>query len=133
MAISVTCGACGRTVSAKDEAAGKRFRCPGCGQKVVVPDAFAVVPLPAPAVAPEPDAVDDDEPAAATPAGMTPFEAAYLDRLELLGRAHMALQRRVRWASWCLTAMVVTMLPFTIASVALMAVFARGLIAAASK
>jgi hypothetical protein len=36
MSISVTCS-CGRALRAKDEAAGKRVRCPGCGNAVEVP------------------------------------------------------------------------------------------------
>jgi hypothetical protein len=38
MAISVTCS-CGRSLRAKDEAAGKRVRCPQCGSVVQVPAA----------------------------------------------------------------------------------------------
>jgi hypothetical protein len=42
MAISVTCS-CGRSLRAKDEAAGKRVRCPGCGNTVEVPAPVADV------------------------------------------------------------------------------------------
>jgi hypothetical protein len=42
MAISVTCD-CGRALRAKDEAAGKRVRCPGCGNAVQVPAADAAL------------------------------------------------------------------------------------------
>ena len=36
MAIKVTCS-CGKKLRAKDEAAGKRAKCPACGKIVVVP------------------------------------------------------------------------------------------------
>src|SRR6185437_10441866 len=39
MAITVVC-ACGKRFGAKDEHAGKRFRCPGCGGVVSVPCKF---------------------------------------------------------------------------------------------
>src|SRR5947207_12648817 len=31
MAISLTCGKCGKTLKVKDEWAGKKVKCPGCG------------------------------------------------------------------------------------------------------
>src|SRR4051812_36075368 len=40
MAIAVTCG-CGRTFKAKDEHAGLRAKCPGCGGVVGIPNVEA--------------------------------------------------------------------------------------------
>ncbi len=37
MTIELVCPACGRQIAAKDTAAGRRARCPGCGQVVDVP------------------------------------------------------------------------------------------------
>src|SRR5438034_10143985 len=37
MPISVTC-TCGKRLKAKDEMAGKRARCPACGNSVLIPD-----------------------------------------------------------------------------------------------
>src|SRR5262249_51579502 len=37
MAISVTC-ACGKKLQARDEHAGKKAKCPGCGALLVVPE-----------------------------------------------------------------------------------------------
>jgi DNA-directed RNA polymerase subunit RPC12/RpoP len=37
MAIKVTCELCGKTLSASDDKAGKRGKCPGCGALIVVP------------------------------------------------------------------------------------------------
>ncbi len=47
MAIDVTCQACGKTVRAKDSMAGKKAKCPQCGEIMQIPDAGIV------------DAVDD--------------------------------------------------------------------------
>ncbi len=39
MAIKFECGSCGKTITAPDKAAGRRGKCPHCGQVVVVGDA----------------------------------------------------------------------------------------------
>lgn len=59
--IDVACSACGKNVLVKDEHAGKRIKCPGCGRAVSVPEPFPsidtseqVEPIAA-AVGPEPE------------------------------------------------------------------------------
>ncbi len=37
MAISVDCQNCGKTLKAKDSAAGKTAKCPGCGEPIQIP------------------------------------------------------------------------------------------------
>lgn len=37
MAIEVSCKACGKVLKARDEAAGKRTSCPGCGTEMKIP------------------------------------------------------------------------------------------------
>ncbi len=37
MAISVTCDSCGKTLRAKDSAAGRQTKCPECGYQLVIP------------------------------------------------------------------------------------------------
>jgi hypothetical protein len=37
MPITATCAACNRTIKAKDELAGARVKCPGCGKTVTIP------------------------------------------------------------------------------------------------
>ena len=39
MSISIQCPGCEKKLSAKDELAGKRVKCPGCGQAILVPAA----------------------------------------------------------------------------------------------
>ena len=39
MALSVQCPGCDKNLKAKDELAGKRIKCPGCGQVLVAPAA----------------------------------------------------------------------------------------------
>lgn len=39
MPIKVTCDACGQTLTAKDEFAGRRTKCPGCGEPISIPEA----------------------------------------------------------------------------------------------
>ncbi|MEQ9379801.1 MAG: hypothetical protein RJP95_02980, partial [Pirellulales bacterium] len=39
MAIRITCESCGRTLQAKDTAAGKKVKCPGCESVIQVPEA----------------------------------------------------------------------------------------------
>lgn len=38
MSIKVTCGSCGKTLKAKDSAAGKKAKCPDCGSVMQIPD-----------------------------------------------------------------------------------------------
>ena len=38
MAISVDCQNCGKTLKAKDSAAGKTAKCPGCGEPIQIPE-----------------------------------------------------------------------------------------------
>ena len=38
MAISVDCANCGKTLRAKDDAAGKTAKCPSCGEKIKIPE-----------------------------------------------------------------------------------------------
>jgi RsiW-degrading membrane proteinase PrsW (M82 family) len=52
MPILVTCNDCGRTLRARDEQAGKRCRCPGCGIILIVP--VPAPPTPVTPVAPIP-------------------------------------------------------------------------------
>ena len=67
MPISITCTGCGKKLKAKDELAGRRLPCPGCGTKITVgseEDAVAAMllgdeadpkPLPRKAAAPPPE------------------------------------------------------------------------------
>ncbi len=43
MAISVDCSSCGKTLRAKDDAAGKTAKCPACGEKIQIPAISEVV------------------------------------------------------------------------------------------
>jgi hypothetical protein len=54
MAISLTC-ACGKTLRAKDELAGKRVKCPSCGKAVAIPSAGAPAGPTPPAAKPRPE------------------------------------------------------------------------------
>jgi hypothetical protein len=56
MAITVQCGACGKSFQAKDEWAGKRVKCGGCGSPVAVPAAGAQARPGQPAAAAKPAA-----------------------------------------------------------------------------
>ena len=38
MSIRVTCNNCGKELNAKDESAGKKVKCPGCGDVLAIPD-----------------------------------------------------------------------------------------------
>ena len=38
MPINVTCGGCGKSMNAKDEFAGRKTKCPGCGGVLVIPE-----------------------------------------------------------------------------------------------
>ena len=48
MPVLVTCDGCGRKLKARDDQAGRRFRCPGCGGEVVVPSPVVAAPIYAP-------------------------------------------------------------------------------------
>jgi hypothetical protein len=68
MAIVVSCTACQKKMKVRDEHAGKRVKCPGCGTMMVVPQALVAspaVPTAPPVAAPEPD--EDNNAAEATP------------------------------------------------------------------
>ena len=39
MAIKATCGSCGKQISVRDDAAGKRAKCPDCGAAIPIPAA----------------------------------------------------------------------------------------------
>lgn len=77
MAILLKCGKCGKALQARDELAGKRVKCPGCGTVLAVPAPRAPSPLeaalaletpetaPAPAPAPAPRPAAAVKPAAA--------------------------------------------------------------------
>ncbi len=39
MSLSLTCDACARTIKVKDEYAGRKIRCPGCQETLLVPEA----------------------------------------------------------------------------------------------
>ena len=41
MPIQMNCASCGKTLSAPDTAAGKKAKCPSCGQIMVVPEVCA--------------------------------------------------------------------------------------------
>lgn len=36
MSINVTCGSCGKKLKARDESAGKKVKCPGCGDVLLI-------------------------------------------------------------------------------------------------
>src|SRR5947209_15052447 len=71
MTIRATCK-CGKQVQTRDENAGKRMKCPGCGGVVVMPAAAAAAPKPAPAPAPAP-AANKTAPAPAAKPGTVAF------------------------------------------------------------
>jgi predicted RNA-binding Zn-ribbon protein involved in translation (DUF1610 family) len=71
MAILVKCASCGKSLSAPDAYAGKRVKCPGCGQVVLVPQAVPTAqqsPAAAPAPAGDPQGIRDAEPVPSGPA-----------------------------------------------------------------
>ena len=43
MSISVSCDSCGKQLKVKDDAAGKRVKCPGCGKAVQIPQSDDVM------------------------------------------------------------------------------------------
>jgi len=72
MAIPVQCPACGKTLNVKDEMAGKRGKCPQCGNIIEVPRPGAIPQAPAP---PAPEAPQPSPPPPSPPAA--PAAAAY--------------------------------------------------------
>jgi len=38
VSIKVTCGSCGKQLRAKEESAGKKVKCPGCGDILIIPE-----------------------------------------------------------------------------------------------
>jgi len=60
MAISLTCE-CGKKLAVKDELAGKRVKCPGCGDLLTVPSLSEKEPVKRPATAAADDEEDQDE------------------------------------------------------------------------
>jgi hypothetical protein len=60
MAISLTCE-CGKKLAVKDELAGKRVKCPGCGNLLTVPSLTESVPVKKRAAAVADDEEDQDE------------------------------------------------------------------------
>src|SRR5258708_31160700 len=86
MAIRVTCPACGAGLRVSDEAAGKRGKCPKCGDPIIVPAA-------------EPDPADDlvPIPLAEEPSAPTPMaNEAESDTYELAGAQSKSVHRAVR-------------------------------------
>jgi predicted RNA-binding Zn-ribbon protein involved in translation (DUF1610 family) len=65
MPIQVTCS-CGKTLTAPDAAAGKRAKCPGCGQVITVPAPIQEAELLGAAAAQDPYGVAEPSPAAAS-------------------------------------------------------------------
>ena len=89
MPIAVTCGSCNGSFRARDDAAGKRFKCPGCGNPVVVPEAesseFVALDEAAPPPAPIPPApATPGAPAvdAPSPAPTPPAPKPLVDRMK---------------------------------------------------
>lgn len=70
MPIAVKCS-CGKALSAPDHLAGKRVKCPGCGNPLGIPGASAPAAKPA-AAAPKPAAPAAKPPAPKAPAGAKP-------------------------------------------------------------
>ncbi len=68
MPIKVTCS-CGKTLTAPDAAAGKRAKCPGCGQVITVPAPVQDAELVGAAAASDPYGIAEPVPAAASPGG----------------------------------------------------------------
>ena len=59
--ISCRCGQCGKDLKVKDELAGKRVKCPGCGKPVAVPElAASVSPQPPSQVKPGSGSLEEE-------------------------------------------------------------------------
>jgi hypothetical protein len=77
MPITFQCG-CGKKIQAPDAAAGKSGKCPGCGNKITIPQpaAVAVVPAAATIYDAEPVFQPPQAPAAVAASGPVPLRAA---------------------------------------------------------
>jgi hypothetical protein len=62
MTIAISCPSCDRPLKVKDDLAGKRVKCPGCGEPVLVEVADEPEPEPAIQEKPRRRVVEDDEP-----------------------------------------------------------------------
>ena len=62
MTISVTCGQCAKSFKAPDSAAGRKAKCPSCGNPIAIPE---TEPAAEAAPAAEPAAATGDDPMAA--------------------------------------------------------------------
>ena len=69
MSIAVTCPSCSVSFTAKDDYAGKRAKCPKCGEPLIVPGVTDRVKMPPPVVAARPKPAEDDPPRARKPSG----------------------------------------------------------------
>lgn len=124
MAIEVTCS-CGRLLRARDEQAGKRCKCPGCGALVDVPDEvldagwLEETPLPEPAddvgFEPPPFAKRAEPPVPAPAAAPPPPASApsipFATAMPLPAPQRIGLRRRY----WLLLLMVIPLAYLTIA------------------
>jgi hypothetical protein len=74
--IQATCLGCGQKLKVKDQLAGKKIKCPGCGDPMRIPVAAETVqdipPLPLPAPPPSPPPPTRREPRAAVPVAAPP-------------------------------------------------------------
>ena len=72
MPIRVKCDSCKKTLSVKDQLAGKRIKCPVCQTVVAVPAAPpGKAPVPTAAPAPKPGTAPDKKPATAPKVGLS--------------------------------------------------------------
>jgi hypothetical protein len=78
MSIPVSCGQCGWKAAVKDELAGKKGKCPTCGEPIIVPSAAPADDVEAAAAAALADG--DDDPAPPPPPAYVPPEAPRVDR-----------------------------------------------------
>ena len=118
MAITAACPKCGKKSRFKDEAAGRRLKCPKCQQAVDVPEpdlspltaivtdpedvaqldpAGPDVPAPqSPAPAPAPAATAPAEPP------LSPFEKRLLAQLDQIGGIALSIRYRLAWVIFLL-------------------------------
>ncbi|MFH0965817.1 MAG: hypothetical protein V2A58_17610 [Planctomycetota bacterium] len=90
MAIKVECGGCGKTFSVKETMAGKRGKCPACGNAIVVPALTQAEPGPLSAPAPAPDSppvIPPQPRAAAEPPAVRPAASLKSMQCESCGGA----------------------------------------------
>ena len=60
MPIAISCETCDWKGRVKDELAGKKGKCPSCGEPIPIPKKGTPPPIPTRAVDDAPDVVDDD-------------------------------------------------------------------------